>query len=130
MTTTAPAPVTGPPAVEHLPLRHPRLPRWAPLLVVAAAAAGSGILALLLHWGAVAWAIVAALGYLVALPAWSRAIENRRAAKDRLVTSLVWRVSGVPRAASGSCRERVTVASSSPERHTASLPHGLDEQQL
>ena len=34
--------------------------------------------------------IVAALLYLVGLPLWSRAVENRRAAIDRLVTSLVW----------------------------------------
>ena len=28
--------------------------------------------------------------YVVALPSWSRVVENCRAAKDRLVTTLVW----------------------------------------
>ena len=71
-------------------LGRPRLPRWAPLLVAAVAAAGSGLLALTLGWGLVGWAVVAALGYVVLLPAWSRVVENGRAAKDRLVTTVVW----------------------------------------
>ena len=76
--------------LEHLALRHARLPRWAPLLVIAVSLAASGILALLLGLGPVAVAIVAALIYLVALPSWSRVVENRRAATDRAMTALVW----------------------------------------
>ena len=34
--------------------------------------------------------IVALLLYLVALPLWSRVVENRRSAVDRFVTGLVW----------------------------------------
>lgn len=74
----------------HLPLRHPRLPRWAPVLVAVAAAAVGGLVALSLGLGMVAWVVVAALTYIVALPLWSRLVENRRAAVDRLVTSLVY----------------------------------------
>ena len=78
------------PRLEHLALRHARLPRWAPLLVVVVALAASGILGLLLGWGLVPVVIVAALIYLVALPLWSRVVENRRAATDRAMTGLVW----------------------------------------
>jgi phosphate transport system permease protein len=75
---------------SRLPLTHPQLPRWAPLLVAALAIASSGLLALTLGWGLVAWVLVAALLYVVALPVWARALEGPRAAKDRLVTTLVW----------------------------------------
>ena len=54
------------------------------------AAAVAGLLGLLLGWGPVAMVVVAALVYVVALPTWSRVVENRRAAKDRLVTALIW----------------------------------------
>jgi phosphate transport system permease protein len=84
----------APDAVEartaFVPLTHPRLPRWAPLLVAALAGAASGLLALTLGWSPVSWAVVAAVLHTVALPLWSRAVENGRAAKDRLVTNLVW----------------------------------------
>jgi phosphate transport system permease protein len=71
-------------------LGRPRLPGWAPLLVAAVSAAGAALPALTLGWGPLAWALVAAAGYAVGLPAWSRVVENARAAKDRLVTNLVW----------------------------------------
>jgi phosphate transport system permease protein len=77
-------------SAAHLPLRHPRLPGWAPALVAAAAAAAGGLVALSLGMGVVAWVIVGTLTYLVVLPVWSRLVENPRAALDRLVTSLVW----------------------------------------
>jgi phosphate transport system permease protein len=73
-----------------LPLSHPKLPRWAPGLVAGVAAAASLLLALSLGWGPVAWAVVAVLVYGVALPAWSLLVENRRAATDRVVSTLVW----------------------------------------
>lgn len=81
--------------MEHLPLRHARLPRWAPLLVLVVAFAASGLVGLLLGWGPVAIVIVALLLYLVALPLWSRVVENRRSATDRFVTALVWVALGI-----------------------------------
>src|ERR1700712_3845679 len=87
MTTLLDEPTT---AMGHLPLRHARLPKWAPLLVGVLAVAGSTLVGLLLTWGPVAIVVVALLVYLVALPLWSRAVENRRAATDRFVTALVW----------------------------------------
>src|ERR1700710_2974370 len=87
MTTLMDKPV---PALDHVPLKHARLPRWAPLLVLVIAAAGSGLVGLLLDWGLVAIVVVALLLYLVVLPSWSRVVENRRSAVDRFVTALVW----------------------------------------
>jgi phosphate transport system permease protein len=93
MTTT----LTNPPGAEtsanrsiQMTLSRPRLPRWAPLLVAALAASASAILALALGWGPMAWVVLAVGLYGVALPVWSRLVENPRAAKDRLVTTLVW----------------------------------------
>ncbi|RLV47684.1 phosphate ABC transporter permease PstA [Nocardioides mangrovicus] len=80
---------------EHIPLRHPRLPRWAPVLVGVASLALSGILSLALGWHVVPWVIVALLLYVLILPGWSRVVENPRAAKDRLMTSLVWASLGI-----------------------------------
>src|SRR4051812_35276627 len=77
-------------ALDHVSLKHARLPRWAPLLVLVIAFAASGLLALLLGWGPVAIVVVALLIYLVVLPTWSRVVENRRSAVDRFVTALVW----------------------------------------
>ena len=88
--TVTPPTATAPAASAHLALRRPRLPQWAPWLVAAVAAATSAIIALLLGWSVVGWAIVSVLLYGVALPSWSRVVENGRAAKDRLVTTLVW----------------------------------------
>ena len=52
----------APPSLDYVPLKHARLPRWAPLLVLALAFAASGLLALLLGWGPVAIVGVALLG--------------------------------------------------------------------
>jgi phosphate transport system permease protein len=82
-------------ALEHVPLRHARLPKWAPLLVIVVALAASALLGLLLGWGPVAIVIVALLLYLVALPLWSRVVENRRSATDRFVTGLIWVALGI-----------------------------------
>ena len=88
--TVTPPTATAPAGSAHLALRRPRLPQWAPWLVAAVAAATSAILALLLGWSVVGWAVVAVLLYALILPGWSRVVENARAAKDRLVTTLVW----------------------------------------
>ena len=81
---------TGTAELAHVPLRHPRLPRFAPALVGAVALAASILIGLVSHWGVVPIVIMAALLYLVALPMWSRVVENKRSAVDRLMTSLVW----------------------------------------
>jgi phosphate transport system permease protein len=71
-------------------ISHPRLPSWAPALVAAMALALAGLPALLGGWGLIAWLALGAVLFLVALPLWSRLVEGRRAAVDRLVTSVIW----------------------------------------
>jgi phosphate transport system permease protein len=71
-------------------ISHPRLPRWAPILVGVVALALAGLPALLGGWGPVEWVVVAMVVFLVAMPSWSRLVEGRRAAVDRLVTALIW----------------------------------------
>jgi phosphate transport system permease protein len=71
-------------------LRHPRLPRYAELIVLVVATAAAALLGLALGRGLAAIVAVAALLHLAGLTTWSRAVENARAATDRLVTSLVW----------------------------------------
>jgi phosphate transport system permease protein len=78
------------PVLTPVPLHRPRLPRWAPALVAAVSAAAAVLLGLTLGWGLVPIVLVAVLLHVVALPVWSRLVENARAATDRLVTSLVW----------------------------------------
>ena len=75
---------------ESTSLSHARLPRWAPYLVGVVVVAAAGFPALLAGWKPEAWLLVALLLYLVVLPVWSAVVENRRAAVDRLVTSLIW----------------------------------------
>jgi phosphate transport system permease protein len=80
------------PPVEHthVPLRHPRLPAYAPLLAAGIAVAASAIVGLALGWNVTGIVALAIVLHLIGLTLWSRAIENARAATDRLVTSLVW----------------------------------------
>jgi phosphate transport system permease protein len=73
-----------------LHISHPRLPRWAPALVGAMALAVAGLPALVEGWSAVKWLAAAMAVFLVAMPLWSRLVEGRRAAVDRLVTALIW----------------------------------------
>ena len=82
-------------SLERAPLRHARLPRWAPVLVLVLAFAASALIGLLLGWGPSGIVILALLLYLAALPLWSLALENRRSATDRLVTGLVWVALGI-----------------------------------
>jgi phosphate transport system permease protein len=76
-------------------LSQARLPRWAPGLVAAMAAALAGLPALLGGWGPGAWLSLAVVVFLVAMPLWSRLVEGRRAAVDRLVTGLIWTAFGI-----------------------------------
>jgi phosphate transport system permease protein len=71
-------------------LSQARLPRWAPALTGAMALAVAGLPALLAGWSLVSWLAAALLVFLVATPLWSRLVEGRRAAVDRLVTALIW----------------------------------------
>jgi phosphate transport system permease protein len=73
-----------------LEISQPRLPRWAPALVGVMALAVAGLPALLSGWGVVRWVFAAAVVFLVAMPVWSRLVEGKRAAVDRLVTALIW----------------------------------------
>jgi phosphate transport system permease protein len=91
--TTQPAPPASP--AEHISLQRASLPRWAPWLVAALAAAASALVTLTLGWNLVGWAILAVVIHLVVLPVWSRTVENSRAATDRLVTTLVWCAFGI-----------------------------------
>jgi phosphate transport system permease protein len=84
--------LTSPPPLEttHVSLTKPRLPQWAPGLVAATAVALAVLIGLVLGWGWVAMIVIAVLLYVVLMPTWSAIVENRRAAVDRLMTSLVW----------------------------------------
>ena len=84
-----------PDTTQRMSLRRPRLPRWAPWLVAAVAASASALLTLTLGWSVAGWAVLAVVVYAVALPTWSRVVENGRSAQDRLVTTLVWSAFGI-----------------------------------
>jgi phosphate transport system permease protein len=73
-----------------LPLHRLRLPQYAGAMVAGAAVVVAVLLGLLLGWGWVPMGIAAVVLTDVALPLWSRLVEGRRAATDRLVTALIW----------------------------------------
>lgn len=75
---------------RRLSVRHPRLPRFASVLVMVIAAAAAVLIGLTAHFNIAGIVIVAALLYLVVLPLWAAIVENRRSAVDRLATALVW----------------------------------------
>jgi phosphate transport system permease protein len=83
------------PQFTRLVVRKARLPRWAPALTAVVALAGASLAGLGLGWSPIAIVVCAAAVHVVVLPAWSRVVENRRAAVDRLATSLVWVALGV-----------------------------------
>jgi phosphate transport system permease protein len=56
--------------------------------------AAAGLPAMVRGWGLVAWVVLAVVLFLLALPAWSLVVENRRAATDRLMTGLIWTAFG------------------------------------
>jgi phosphate transport system permease protein len=60
------------------------------VLVGVIALALAGLPALLSGWGSVTWLVTAVAVFLVGMPLWSRLVEGRRAAVDRLVTALIW----------------------------------------
>lgn len=81
---------TSVPMRVDLPLTHPTLPTWAPVLVVVLAAAAALLVGLSLGWGLFAISVVGVLLFAVAWPGWTLAVEGERSAKNRLVTVLVW----------------------------------------
>ncbi|SDQ84421.1 phosphate ABC transporter permease PstA [Quadrisphaera sp. DSM 44207] len=83
---TRPRPVAVPLAVSA---SARRLPRWAPLAALAAAAALAGGLLAVLGWSTAGFAVLVALLSVVLLVGASRAVEGSRKATDRLVTALV-----------------------------------------
>jgi phosphate transport system permease protein len=83
------------PQFTRLVVRKARLPRWAPALTAVVALAGASLAGLGLGWSPIAIVVCAVAVHVVVLPAWSRVVENRRAAVDRLATSLVWVALGV-----------------------------------
>src|SRR3954449_2681838 len=87
MTTLAPEASTSD---SSLSIKEPRLPARAPLVTAAGATVGGVLLGLALGWGPVAMVLLAGLLNLVVLQGWSRVVESRRVASDRLVTTLVW----------------------------------------
>ncbi len=71
-------------------IQEPRIPTWAPLLTAGSSVLAGLLLGIVLGWGLVGMVLLAAIINLVVLQAWSRAVESRRVAADRLVTVLVW----------------------------------------
>jgi phosphate transport system permease protein len=82
--------LTPPSTHAHLPLRHPRLPASAPFLAAGISTAAAALAGMTLGWSIAGIVVLAIVLHLVGLTLWSRAVENARAATDRLLTSLVW----------------------------------------
>jgi phosphate transport system permease protein len=74
----------------RLVVRKARLPGWAPALTAGAGLLAASVAGLRLDWSPVVIVVCAAAVHLVALPLWSRVVENSRSAVDRLATSVVW----------------------------------------
>jgi phosphate transport system permease protein len=73
-----------------MPLTGPRLPRWAGWLVAVLSVVAATLVGMTVGSSLAGVAVLAVALYAVALPLWSRLVESGRAAKDRLVTTLVW----------------------------------------
>ncbi|MEU3887645.1 phosphate ABC transporter permease PstA [Streptomyces sp. NPDC029041] len=72
-------------------LRGGHLPTWAPWAIAAGSVAlGVGISAAARLHSSIQWALIAAILYVLGTYVIAARVENRRQAKDRVVTSLVW----------------------------------------
>ncbi|MDF1605020.1 phosphate ABC transporter permease PstA [Nocardioides sp. YIM 152315] len=71
-------------------LTQARLPRWAVLLVGVIALGVAGLVTLLTGWSPTGGLVLAVVLMVAGFPLWSMVVEGRRAAADRLATSLVW----------------------------------------
>ncbi len=75
---------------QVVPLTKPQLPSWAPALAAVVAFGAAALVGLLLGWGVVAVVVVGWVLLVIALPAWSTAVEGSRKGTDRLVGTVVW----------------------------------------
>lgn len=82
-------------APEHIPLVRPQLPSWAPALVLVVAAAAATLVKLTVGGTWFGTGVITAVLFLLALPAWSSAVEGSRRAKDRFATGLMWTAFGI-----------------------------------
>ncbi|MDN3297380.1 phosphate ABC transporter permease PstA [Streptomyces ficellus] len=83
------APTQAPPRRDSL--SHRRMPRWAPAGFAAVSIAlGVGIGTATGLESRIQWGLIAAAFFVVISYAATSAVENRRQAKDRLATSVVW----------------------------------------
>ncbi|MFI1472121.1 phosphate ABC transporter permease PstA [Streptomyces wuyuanensis] len=89
--TVKDARATGPAPRRKNSLSRRGLPRWAqPALAIVSLALGCGI-GIAAGWESrVQWGLISALLFVVISYATTSAVENRRQAKDRLATSVVW----------------------------------------
>ncbi|MFB7174423.1 phosphate ABC transporter permease PstA [Streptomyces sp. NPDC056254] len=84
-------PTRAPRSAAPTSLTRGGLPRWAPAgIAVLAIALGSGIGLVLNLASKIQWGLTAALLFVAITYTASAVIENRRQAKDRVATSLVW----------------------------------------
>ena len=80
--------------MDRVPLTGGRLPQQAPLLVAAIAAALGGLI-WLLGGNLTLGVLVAVVVFVGGLPLWSLLVESRRAATDRLASSLIYATFGL-----------------------------------
>jgi phosphate transport system permease protein len=83
------------PTRRTVELVTPQLPRSAPLIAGAVSLALGGLVAMLLGHGPVLAVFLGVVLFAIALPSWSYAVEGRRNAVDRLMTTLVWGAFGL-----------------------------------
>ncbi len=89
-TTETRPPSPGDRASEPVSMTKPQLPGWAPALAAVVSFGLAALAGLLLGWGPAAIVVVGWIILLIALPAWSTAVEGSRTGTDRLVTTVVW----------------------------------------
>lgn len=70
-------------------LVHGTLPRRTPWITLGIAAAAAGLVSLATGFNVALYVVATVLLYMVAIYSWSRTVEGKRKATDRLVTSLV-----------------------------------------
>ena len=87
--TVPPRPLAPSLGAKPLPALFP------PTLLAGVALVAAGLLYALGWWNPAVWAIVTAVGYMVLITAASALVENRRKAKDRLVTAIVYTCFGI-----------------------------------
>ena len=87
---------TPPQTHTHVPLRHPRLPSYAPWLVVGLAAAAAALIGMTLGWSLTGIIVLAIVLHVVGLTVWSRAVQALMIPPTSSIASAIWRVSRKP----------------------------------